>query len=164
MLQELDDLGSGFRVGRSRHGDPRRRQPARAGSSRATSAAVGFDLFMQMMEEATQGAARRGRGPVVEPEIEARAGGLPPGDYIPDIGERLLMYKRLANAESHEALDALADEIADRFGALPEPAEDFLRVMALRPALKRLAIESLKANEGTVVLRFHPESRSIATG
>ena len=68
------------------------------------------------------------------------------------------MYKRLANAESHEALDALAEEIADRFGALPEPAEAFLRVMALRPALKRLAIESLKANEGTAVLRFHPDS------
>jgi transcription-repair coupling factor (superfamily II helicase) len=121
-------------------------------------AAVGFDLFMQMMEEASKELRGEAAGPVVEPEIEVGTEAFLPDNYIPDIGERLLMYKRLANAESPEALDSLAEEIADRFGALPEPAESFLRVMALRPALKRLAIESLKANEGTVVLRFHPES------
>jgi len=68
------------------------------------------------------------------------------------------MYKRLANAESREALGGLAEEIADRFGPLPRQAKDFLRVMTLRPALKRLAVESLKANEGAVALRFHPDS------
>jgi transcription-repair coupling factor (superfamily II helicase) len=157
VLQELDDLGSGFRI--AAHDMEIRGAGNLLGRQQSGHvAAVGFDLFMQMMEEASKELRGEAAGPVVEPEIEVGTEAFLPGDYIPDIGERLLMYKRLANAESPEALDSLAEEIADRFGALPKPAESFLRVMALRPALKRLAIESLKANEGTVVLRFHPSS------
>jgi len=157
VLQELDDLGSGFRV--AAHDMEIRGAGNLLGRQQSGHvAAVGFDLFMQMMEEASKELRGEVAGPVVEPEIEVGTEAFLPDDYIPDIGERLLMYKRLANAESPEALSALAEEITDRFGALPEPAEAFLRVMALRPALKRLAIESLKANEGVAVLRFHPES------
>jgi transcription-repair coupling factor (superfamily II helicase) len=157
VLQELDDLGSGFRI--AAHDMEIRGAGNLLGRQQSGHvAAVGFDLFMQMMEESTRELRGETSGPVVEPEIELGAEAFLPDDYIPDVGERLLMYKRLANAESREALEALGEEIADRFGALPEPAGNFLRVMALRPALKRLAIESLKANEETVMLRFHPES------
>jgi transcription-repair coupling factor (superfamily II helicase) len=157
VLQELDDLGSGFRV--AAHDMEIRGAGNLLGRQQSGHvAAVGFDLFMQMMEEASKELRGEARGPVVEPEIEVGTEAFLPDDYIPDVSERLLMYKRLANAESSQALQSLAEEIADRFGALPEPALAFLRVMALRPALKRLAIESLTANEGMVVLRFHPDS------
>jgi transcription-repair coupling factor (superfamily II helicase) len=157
VLQELDDLGSGFRI--AAHDMEIRGAGNLLGRQQSGHvAAVGFDLFMQMMEEASKELRGEARGPVVEPEIEVGTEAFLPEDYIPDVGERLLMYKRLANAESPDALASLGEEIADRFGTLPAPAEAFLRVMGLRPALKRLAIESLKANEGTVVLRFHPES------
>jgi transcription-repair coupling factor (superfamily II helicase) len=157
VLQELDDLGSGFRV--AAHDMEIRGAGNLLGKQQSGHvAAVGFDLFMEMMEEATKELRGEVAGPHVEPEIEIGAEAFLPDDYIPDIGERLLMYKRLANAESREALDGLADEIADRFGPLPRQAKDFLRIMTLRPALKRLAVESLKANEGTVAFRFHPDS------
>ena len=157
VLQELDDLGSGFRV--AAHDMEIRGAGNLLGRQQSGHvAAVGFDLFMQMLEEASKELRGEVAGPVVEPEIEVGTEAFLPDDYIPDVGERLLMYKRLANAESPTALACLAEELADRFGPLPEPAEAFLHVMELRPALKRLAIESLKANEGTVVLRFHPES------
>ena len=157
VLQELDDLGSGFRV--AAHDMEIRGAGNLLGKQQSGHvAAVGFDLFMEMMEEATKELRGEVAGPHVEPEIEVGVEAFLPADYIPDIGERLLMYKRLANAESREALDGLAEEIADRFGPLPQQAKDFLRIMTLRPALKRLAVESLKANEGTVALRFHPDS------
>jgi len=157
VLQELDDLGSGFRV--AAHDMEIRGAGNLLGRQQSGHvAAVGFDLFMQMLEEASKELRGEVTGPVVEPEIEVGTEAFLPDDYIPDVGERLLMYKRLANAESPVALASLAEELADRFGPLPEPAEAFLHVMELRPALKRLAIESLKANEGTVVLRFHPDS------
>jgi transcription-repair coupling factor (superfamily II helicase) len=157
VLQELDDLGSGFRI--AAHDMELRGAGNLLGRQQSGHvAAVGFDLFMQMMEEASCELRGESRGPVVEPEIEVGVEAFLPAEYIPDIGERLLMYKRLANADSREALDALAEEVTDRFGLRPEPVDNFLRLMSLRPALKRLAIESLKANEGTVALRFHPES------
>ena len=157
VLQELDDLGSGFRV--AAHDMEIRGAGNLLGKQQSGHvAAVGFDLFMEMMEEATKELRGQTAGPHVEPEIEIGAEAFLPDDYIPDIGERLLMYKRLANAESREALDGLAEEIVDRFGPLPRQAKEFLRVMALRPALKRLAVESLKANEGAVALRFHSDS------
>jgi transcription-repair coupling factor (superfamily II helicase) len=157
VLQELDDLGSGFRV--AAHDMEIRGAGNLLGKQQSGHvAAVGFDLFMEMMEEATKELRGQTAGPHVEPEIEIGAEAFLPDDYIPDIGERLLMYKRLANAESREALEGLAEEIADRFGPLPAQAKDFLRIMALRPALKRLAVESLKGNEGAVALRFHPDS------
>jgi transcription-repair coupling factor (superfamily II helicase) len=157
VLQELDDLGSGFRV--AAHDMEIRGAGNLLGKQQSGHvAAVGFELFMQMMEEAAKELRGESTGPHVEPEIELGVEAFLPDDYIPDIGERLLMYKRLANAESREALDGLAEEIVDRFGPLPREAKDFLRVMTLRPALKRLAVESLKANDGTVALRFHPDS------
>jgi transcription-repair coupling factor (superfamily II helicase) len=157
VLQELDDLGSGFRI--AAHDMEIRGAGNLLGKQQSGQvAAVGFELFMQMMEEATREVRGESVGPVVEPEIEVGTDAFLPDDYIPDIGERLLMYKRIANAESQHALEALAEEIEDRFGALPRPAESFLRVMALRPVLKTLGVESLRANEGSVALRFHPES------
>jgi transcription-repair coupling factor (superfamily II helicase) len=121
-------------------------------------AAVGFELFMQMMDEATAELRGQSTGPRVEPEIELGSEAYIPDHYIEDIGERLLVYKRLANVENVAALVGLADELADRFGPLPHQAEDFIRIMRLRPALKRLAIESLKASKRTVAVRFHEES------
>jgi transcription-repair coupling factor (superfamily II helicase) len=157
VLRELDDLGSGFRV--AAHDMEIRGAGNLLGRQQSGHvAAVGFDLFMQMMEEASRELRGETSGPTVEPEIEVGVEAFIPDDYVPDIGERLLMYKRLANADSQGALDTLAEEIADRFGARPPPVENFLRVMAIRPALKRLAVESLKANEGAVALRFHPDA------
>jgi transcription-repair coupling factor (superfamily II helicase) len=157
VLQQLDDLGSGFRL--AAHDMEIRGAGNLLGKEQSGQvAAVGFELFMQMMEEAAGELRGTAVGPRIEPEIELGAEAFIPEGYIDDVGERLLLYKRMANAPDRAALDAIADELADRFGPLPRPVEDFVRVMALRPALKALAVESLKASEGTAALRFHEES------
>jgi transcription-repair coupling factor (superfamily II helicase) len=157
VLQQLEDLGSGFRL--AAHDMEIRGAGNLLGKEQSGHvAAVGFELFMQMMEEAAAELRGQSLGPRIEPEIELGAGAFIPEFYINDIGERLLLYKRMANAPDRGALALISEELADRFGPLPRPVEDFVRIMALRPVLKLLAVESLKAADGTAALRFHEES------
>ncbi|TFH24975.1 MAG: transcription-repair coupling factor [Myxococcales bacterium] len=157
VLRELDDLGSGFRV--AAHDMEIRGAGNLLGKQQSGHvAAVGFELFMQMMEEAGRELRGESHIPIVEPEIELGAEAFIPEEYIPDVGERLLLYKRMANARTREDFGALGDEIEDRFGPLPPPVRDFVRVMSLRPALKDLAVESLKASDVAVAFRFHRKS------
>jgi transcription-repair coupling factor (superfamily II helicase) len=158
VLQQLEDLGSGFRL--AAHDMEIRGAGNLLGKEQSGHvAAVGFELFMQMMEEAAAELRGQSLGPRIEPEIELGAGAFIPEPYIDDIGERLLLYKRMANAPDRGALASIAEEMADRFGPLPRPVEDFVRIMGLRPVLKLLAVESLKAAEQIVAFRFHEESR-----
>ncbi len=157
VLQDLDDLGAGFRL--AAHDLEIRGAGNLLGKAQSGHiGAVGFDMFLRMMEEATQEV--RGITPQaeVEPEIELGAEAFLPDWYVSDIGERLLLYKRLAGAPDEDAVDALRDELEDRFGVLPKEAKAFVRVMRLRPALKRLLVASLKASGDVVAVRF--DSRS----
>jgi len=157
VLQDLDDLGAGFRL--AAHDLEIRGAGNLLGKEQSGHIrAVGFDMFLRMMEEAT--AEVRGQPAVasLEPEIELGAEAFLPDWYAEDIGERLILYKRLAGAESAEAVAALRDELEDRFGTLPREAVNFVRIMALRPALRRLRVVSLKASDNVVALRFDESS------
>jgi transcription-repair coupling factor (superfamily II helicase) len=157
VLQELDDLGAGFRL--AAHDLEIRGAGNLLGKAQSGHiGAVGFDMFLRMMEEATQEV--RGIVPVaqVEPEIELGAEAFLPDWYVTDIGERLMLYKRLAGAPDAETVNALGDELEDRFGSLPKEAKAFVRIMRLRPALKNLLVTSLKASENVVALRFDGRS------
>ncbi|MBI5507060.1 MAG: transcription-repair coupling factor, partial [Deltaproteobacteria bacterium] len=157
VLQDLDDLGAGFRL--AAHDLEIRGAGNLLGKAQSGHiAAVGFDLFLRMMEEATQEMRDGAVLAQVEPEIELGAEAFLPGWYVEDIGERLLLYKRLANAPDAEALAGLRDELRDRFGPLPHQAGNFVRIMALRPTLKRLLVVSLKASDNVVALRFDERS------
>ncbi len=157
VLQELDDLGSGFRL--AAHDMEIRGAGNLLGKEQSGHvAAVGFDLFMRMMEEASAELRGRTTSPAIEPEIDLGAEAFLPESYVDDVGERLMCYKRMANADSRESLEAIVDELTDRFGPPPRPVRDLVRVMGLRPGLKKLAAESLKAGGGTVALRFHESS------
>ena len=157
VLQELDDLGAGFRI--AAHDMEIRGAGNLLGKQQSGHvAAIGFELFMQMMDEATSELRGNPAGPRVEPEIELGSEAFIPDGYIDDIGERLLVYKRMANVETTEAIEAIGEELADRFGPIPHQVTDFMRIMSLRPALKRLAVESLKASGAAVAFRFHEDS------
>ena len=157
VLQDLDDLGAGFRL--AAHDLEIRGAGNLLGKAQSGHiGAVGFDMFLRMMEEATQEV--RGLPPTtqIEPEIELGAEAFLPDWFVSDIGERLLLYKRLAAAQDGEAVDALRDELEDRFGRLPTEARAFVRIMRLRPALKRLLVVSLKASDNIVALRLDERS------
>lgn len=157
VLQQLDDLGAGFRL--AAHDMEIRGAGNLLGRQQSGQiAAVGFELFMRMMEEATAELKGAPLPPHIEPDVDMGTHAFLPGDYVRDVAERLTLYRRLANAKEIAGVEEVAEEMADRFGPLPEPARRFVAVMRLRPLLRRLAVESLKASGNVVLVRFAPES------
>ena len=112
---------------------------------------VGFSLYSELLERAVE-ALRSGRMPDLDapldagPEVELGAPALLPEDYLPDVHTRLIMYKRIASAESVEELEALQVEMIDRFGLLPEPAKTLFRVAELKLRAESLGLTRVEAN------------------
>jgi transcription-repair coupling factor (superfamily II helicase) len=90
----------------------------------------------------------------VATEINLHTPALLPETYCSDVHERLTLYKRMANCESREALDALREELVDRFGELPEPARALLECHALRIAANRVGVARVDATHEAVQLQF----------
>ena len=94
----------------------------------------------------------------VEPVISTGAEGLLPEEYVPEVNQRLALYKRLAAAERGEAVAELRAELIDRFGPLPAPAEQLLDTVSIRVAARTLAIEKLELGEGRALITFAPST------
>jgi transcription-repair coupling factor (superfamily II helicase) len=79
-----------------------------------------------------------------------------PGNYCADVHERLVLYKRLANCNALPELDALAEELVDRFGLLPEPARTLVDTHRLRILSKPLGVMRIDAGASAVQIQFVP--------
>jgi transcription-repair coupling factor (superfamily II helicase) len=112
--------------------------------------AVGFTLYMEMLERAVK-AIRKGEQPNLEqplgggPEINLRVAALIPEDYLPDVHARLILYKRIASAADEDGLKELQVEMIDRFGLLPEPTKNLVRLTLLKLQAERLGIKKVDA-------------------
>ncbi|HEU4643968.1 MAG TPA: transcription-repair coupling factor, partial [Burkholderiales bacterium] len=157
-IQMMEELGSGFYL--AMHDLEIRGAGEVLGESQSGEIQeVGFNLYAQMLERAVR-ALKSGR-PVdleapldVATEINLHAPALLPETYCDDVHERLTLYKRMANCESPEALEALLEELVDRFGLPPEPARALLECHALRIAAKPVGVARVDATHETAVLHF----------
>jgi len=157
VLQELDDLGSGFRL--AAHDLEIRGAGNLLGREQSGQvAAVGFELYAQMLEE-TVLELRGGQIRVhIEPEIQLGFPAYIPEAFIPDVNQRLVFYKKLANVEDRADLEELAAEMEDRFGPLPQLVLMFLEVMDLRRVLRDYLVTAVYKKGEKVTLHFHPDS------
>lgn len=112
--------------------------------------AVGFTLYMEMLERAVK-AIRKGEQPNLDqplgggPEINLRVPALIPDAYLPDVHTRLILYKRIASAADEDSLKELQVEMIDRFGLLPEPTKNLVRLTLLKLQAEQLGIKKLDA-------------------
>ena len=114
---------------------------------------IGLALYMDLLKRAVH-AMQAGDAPdlqrPLEPvgqEVNLHCATLIPGDYLPDVHSRLVLYKRIANADSQGQLDQLQAEATDRFGPLPKALKQLFRVTALKLKLKPLGIARLELGE-----------------
>lgn len=156
-LQELDDLGGGFKL--AAHDLEIRGAGNLLGKQQSGHiAAVGFELYQQMMEEAVHELRGETVHPEVEPEIQLGIPAFIPESYIPDENQRLVFYRRLAAIKGQSDLDDIANELRDRYGPIPPSVDSLLRIMDLRRSLKDHLVARAALRDGAVTLQFHPEA------
>jgi transcription-repair coupling factor (superfamily II helicase) len=93
-----------------------------------------------------------------EPEIKLPVSAFLPEDYVPDQKQRLAWYKRLARARSVPEITSLREELIDRYGALPGPAEDLLAVTRLKTMLYKLRATELSYNGTEIILALRDDT------
>ena len=89
-------------------------------------------------------------------EINLHEPALLTADYCSDINERLTLYKRMANCEAADELQAIQEELIDRFGRLPPQAQALLETHRLRIAARPLGISKIDAHEAKIQFSFIP--------
>ncbi|MDQ6793460.1 MAG: transcription-repair coupling factor [Chloroflexota bacterium] len=122
-------------------------------------AAVGFDLYSRLLAEAVEEAKahREMRAPVVEPAqavVDLPIEAFLPDSYVPEVAQKLELYRRLARARSAGDLAAFRQEVMDRFGPLPQPVIRLIEVADLRLTAEGAGVSSISREEGQLVVRF----------
>ncbi len=118
--------------------------------------AVGFDLYLRMLEETVQRLMRGDSAPKPRPsDVSMDIPAYLPDDYVESQESKLDIYKRLARFEAPEEIEALRSELKDRFGALPAPAEAMLKMALLRIVGGILGIEGVlvRGEEARITFR-----------
>ena len=157
-LQELTELGSGFRLA-LRDLEIRGAGNLLGAEQHGHIAAVGYDLYAKLLAEAVRELSGEAPRPSVDPIVSVPVEGLLPDDYVPEVNQRLALYKRLAGAADDDEVAGLRAELQDRFGPLPEPAERLLDVIRIRAAARELGVEKVEAGEGAALITFAPGTR-----
>ncbi|MFZ2540989.1 MAG: transcription-repair coupling factor [Gallionella sp.] len=159
-IQAMEQLGSGFYL--AMHDLEIRGAGEVLGESQSGEMQeIGFSLYNDMLNAAIT-SLRQGKEPDmahplgVTTEINLHMPALLPNDYCGDIHQRLIIYKRLANCTTLEELDEMHQELIDRFGLLPEPAQILLDSHRLRILAKPLGISKVDASSESIVIQFVP--------
>ena len=159
-IQMMEELGSGFYL--AMHDLEIRGAGEVLGESQSGDMQeVGFNLYADMLNHAVR-SLKAGREPdlsqplEVTTEINLHLPALLPALYCADVHERLVIYKRLAHCETPEALEAMQEELVDRFGDIPPEARALIESHRLRAIGKPLGVARLDASSETIQLQFVP--------
>lgn len=164
VIETLDTLGSGFQLA-SHDMDIRGAGNLLGEEQSGHIREVGVELYQQMLEEAVA-IARAGGGaddlPALQdgwsPQINIGTSVLIPEDYVPDLGVRMSLYRRLADLKEKADLDAFAAELIDRFGALPAEVNNLLDIVAIKQLCKKAGIDKVEAGPKGAVLGFYKDT------
>jgi transcription-repair coupling factor (superfamily II helicase) len=152
-IQELSYLGAGLRLAMKDleiRGAGNLLGPEQSGHIEA----VGYDLYIKMLEEAISELKGEEIKPTVEPHIEMRVTARVPEDYIEDPTLRLSIYRKIASANNRDTLRMIRDELEDRFGRPPHEVLRLLDVMELKMMARELLITKIQGINGRVKILF----------
>ncbi len=142
VLGDLDSLGAGFQLA-SHDLDIRGAGNLLGDEQSGHIREVGFELYQSMLEDAILAAKAGDMGLAKErhalsPQITVDAPIMIPEDYVPDLAVRMALYRRLNDAEDQQEIESLSAEMIDRFGPLPAPTANLIKLIQI----KRQAIEA----------------------
>ena len=153
VIEEFTDLGSGFKIA-LRDLEIRGTGNILGAEQHGHIVTVGYELYCKLLEEAVMAL----KGEKVEESMETRIN-LPveaylPDDYVPDSRQKVSIYKKIAGLKDREALDELREELKDRYGAIPEPAEMLLEIANIKQLSQQLGVAAIVAGKEQVKVTF----------
>jgi transcription-repair coupling factor (superfamily II helicase) len=155
VMQTLDSLGAGFQLA-SHDLDIRGAGNLLGDEQSGHIREVGIELYQHMLEEAVAAARSDGGEEAAReewsPQITMGTPVLIPEGYVPDLGVRLGLYRRIAGLADRREIEGFAAELIDRFGPLPGEVENLLEIIAIKRYCREAGIEKLEAGpKGAVV-------------
>jgi len=154
-IQEFTELGAGFRVA-ARDLEIRGAGSLLGREQSGQIAAVGFELYLEMINELVQELKGAPLEKEIEPNLHFRISAFIPEDYIPDTEQRLAVYKRLSRCGTLQDIEAIRSEFEDRYGALPVPVLQLLQIIQLKDLAKALKIDKVEERVKSVHFSFDP--------
>jgi transcription-repair coupling factor (superfamily II helicase) len=152
-IQELSELGSGFRIA-AQDLETRGAGNLLGKQQSGHIAAIGIDLYTQMMEEAVAEL----QGEKVEAESDTlmnmRASAFIPEDYIGDVSLRLATYKELSSVTIETELVSISEGLRDRYGELPEPVANLIEIMSIKCVAKRASVARIDMDKDILNITF----------
>jgi transcription-repair coupling factor (superfamily II helicase) len=137
-LRDLEIRGAGNLLGPEQHG---------------FVAAVGFELYTQLLAEAVRELKGEAPAAPVETTLDLKVEAFLPEAYIADAGQRIAVYKRLVTADAPEAVDAIRDELQDLYGTPPDPVEALIRLSRVRILARRIGLSQVAERQRLLLLR-----------
>jgi transcription-repair coupling factor (superfamily II helicase) len=157
-LREFSDLGAGFKIA-ALDLELRGAGNLLGGEQHGHIEAVGFDMYLKMLEETVQEL----KGIEIPVEVHSALNlGLDiriPAEYIADEHQRLRAYKRVADARDPEQAEIVRAELADRYGPPPDAVETLVRFALLKTAAQRAGIEAIDRRGSALHIKFHPGAK-----
>jgi transcription-repair coupling factor (superfamily II helicase) len=157
-LKEFSDLGAGFKIA-ALDLELRGAGNLLGGEQHGHINAIGFDMYVRMLEDTV----RELRGEEVAPEIHSSLNlGLDlriPANYIADENQRLRAYKRIAQAVDGKEREKVEQELADRYGPVPEDVKHLLKYSGIKTAAEKIGIEAIDRRVSILNVKFHEETR-----
>jgi transcription-repair coupling factor (superfamily II helicase) len=161
-IESLEDLGIGFTL--ATHDLEIRGAGEILGDEQSGQIqAIGYGMYMELLDRAVR-AMKAGKHPELDrpldhgTEIDLHTAALIPEDYLPDVHNRLIMYKRIASARTMQELQDIQEEMIDRFGLLPEQLKNLIRINELKQKAMPLGIRKIDLGPDGGRLHFHSET------
>ncbi|KXZ40602.1 transcription-repair coupling factor (superfamily II helicase) [Alkalithermobacter thermoalcaliphilus JW-YL-7 = DSM 7308] len=153
-IKEFTEFGSGFKIA-MRDLEIRGAGNLLGSEQHGHMAAIGYDLYVKMLNEAI----RKLKGEVVkkevDTEIDININAYIPDYYIQDEVEKIQIYKKIASIETKEDMYAIEEEIEDRFSDIPQPLRNLLMIAYIKALGKKLKVELIKYDGQKVHLKPH---------
>ncbi len=151
VLQKFTELGAGFQIA-SHDLEIRGAGDLLGAKQSGLIAAVGFETYTSLIEEAV--AALKGE-PIHQerdPELTCDLPGFIPDEYCPDVGQRLDFYRRLSSARDEQEVGDLVNELADRYGPAPDEVHTLANIMIVKALGRKLGARAIELNESRFAL------------
>ncbi len=152
-IQEFTELGSGFKLA-IQDLEIRGAGNLLGHQQSGNIAAVGFEMYTQLIEKAIKQLRGEEIKEEVTPEIRWNKPALIPDDYIENPHQRLSIYKRLSGVQSDGDVEDMRCELEDRYGPLPEPVSNLLEVVRVKPILGRMGVKAFDFDGKRASLTF----------